>query len=352
MTWLQDHIWPAEGRHVSDEFAHDGSALAMAEMLRGGTTCVNDMYFFPEATARAALRAGMRASLGIIAVEFPSAYATDASGYLHKGLATRDAYQGEATLSFCLAPHAPYTVADATLERIAVLAEELDLPIHTHVHETAAEIEEAVAATGQRPLERLERLGLVTPALVGVHATELKPREIEKLAQARANIVHCPRSNMKLASGACPVAALLEAGINVALGTDGAASNNRLDMWSEMQLAALLGKHVARTATAVPAATALQMATINAARALNLDAETGSLAPGKAADAICVELSGPGQVPMLNVISQLVYSASRDLVTDVWVAGQHLVADRALTRVDMDALERSARSWAERVMSA
>ena len=351
-AWLTERIWPAEARLVTPEFVADGSRLAAAEMLLGGTTCFSDMYYFPDVVAEVARESGLRAVVGMIALEFPTPWARDVDEYIAKGLEVHDRYRADALITTTFAPHAPYSTSDGTLARIRRLADELDVPIHTHVHETAAEIEEAVAATGQRPLERLERLGLVTPALVGVHATELKPREIEKLAQARANIVHCPRSNMKLASGACPVAALLEAGINVALGTDGAASNNRLDMWSEMQLAALLGKHIARTATAVPAATALQMATINAARAFNLDAETGSLAPGKAADAICVELSGPGQVPMLNVISQLVYSASRDLVTDVWVAGQHLVADRALTRVDMDALERSARSWAERVMSA
>ncbi|HST00798.1 MAG TPA: amidohydrolase family protein, partial [Usitatibacter sp.] len=242
MSWLQDHIWPAEGKHVSDAFVHDGSLLAMAEMLRAGVTCVNDMYFFPEATARAALRAGMRTALGVIALEFPSAYAPDAHGYLQKGLAVRDSYRGEPLLSFCLAPHAPYTVGDETMKRIAVLAEELDLPIHCHVHETATEVSQGTAQHGMRPFERLRRLGVVGPRLIAVHAVHLDEHELDVMAREGVSVAHCPSSNLKLASGIAPVAEMRARGIRVGLGTDGAASNNRLDVMTEMRTAALLAK--------------------------------------------------------------------------------------------------------------
>lgn len=349
MTWLQDHIWPAESKHVSDEFAHDGSALAMAEMLRGGTTCVNDMYFFPEATARAALRAGMRASLGIIAVEFPSAYATDAHGYLHKGLATRDAYQGEATLSFCLAPHAPYTVADATLERIAVLAEELDLPIHTHVHETLGEIEQGQARHGMRPLERLRRARIVGPRLIAVHSVHLDDAELDVMAREGVSVAHCPSSNLKLASGIARVADMRRRGIRVGLGTDGAASNNRLDVMGEMRTAALLAKGTSGDAATVSAADALEMATLEGARALGLEAGIGSIERGKWADLAAVELSSVETLPCFDPVSHLVYAAGREHVTHAWVAGETRLDERRLVTLDEQDLRDKALWWRKRL---
>lgn len=349
MSWLQDHIWPAEGRHMSDEFAHDGSALAMAEMLRGGTTCVNDMYFFPEATARAALRAGMRASLGIIAVEFPSAYATDANGYLHKGLATRDAYQGEATLSFCLAPHAPYTVSDATLERVAVLAEELDLPIHTHVHETRAEIEQGQAQHGMRPLERLRRRRIVGPRLIAVHSVHLEDAELDLMAREGVSVAHCPSSNLKLASGIARVADMRRRGIRVGLGTDGAASNNRLDSMTEMRTAALLAKGTSGDASAVSAADALEMATLEGARALGLDRGIGSIERGKWADLAAVELSSVETLPCFDPVSHLVYAAGREHVTHAWVAGEPRLEERRLVTLDEQDLRDKALWWRKRL---
>lgn len=349
--WLKDRIWPAESRWITPEFVADGTELAIAEMLLGGTTCFSDMYYFPDVVAETALRTGIRAVVGMIALEFPTPWATTIDEYIGKGLEVHDRYGPEPLITTTFAPHAPYSVADATLKRIRQLADELEVPIHTHVHETAGELADAVATDGRRPLARLEALGLISPTFVGVHATQLERNEIELLGRARASVVHCPRSNLKLASGACPVAALLEAGVNVALGTDGAASNNRLDMFAEMQTAALLGKLVAGDATAVPAAAALQMATINAARALNLESETGSIAVGKAADLICVQLSEPSQLPVLNPISQLVYAASREQVSDVWVNGEHLVASGGLVRMDRSALASAARSWAERLLA-
>jgi 5-methylthioadenosine/S-adenosylhomocysteine deaminase len=348
--WLKAHVWPAEARWVGPELVGDGTRLAIAEMLMGGITCFSDMYYYPDVTGEVAVASGIRAVLGMIALEFPTAWARDAEDYIRKGLEVHDRFKGEPLITTSFAPHAPYSVSDATLARIRQLADELDVPIHTHLHETAFEISDSVAATGRRPLERLLSLGLVTPAFIGVHATQLTREEIAALATAGASVVHCPRSNLKLASGACPVAELLRAGVNVALGTDGAASNNRLDLWSELQTAALLGKHAAGDATAVPAADALAMATINGARALNLADEIGSLTPGKAADVICVDLSGIEHQPVLDPLSHLVYSASRHDVSDVWVAGEHLVANGELVRLDGASIGAAAERWGRRLI--
>src|SRR6202521_3174285 len=349
MTWLEKHIWPVEAKHVSDAFVHDGSLIAMAEMLRGGVTCVNDMYFFPEATARAALRSGMRAALGVIAIEFPSAYASDAAGYLQKGLATRDAYHGEPLLSFCLAPHSPYTVGDEMLARMAVLAEELDVPIHCHLHETRAEIEQGVAQHGVRPFERLRRLGLVGPRLIAVHSIHLEDSELDLMAREGVSVAHCPSSNLKLASGIAPVAAMRARGIRVGVGTDGAASNNRLDVMTEMRTAALLAKAASGDASVVSAAEALEMATIEGARALGLDGTIGSLVPGKAADLAAVELSSVETLPCFDPVSHLVYAAGREHVSHVWIEGRARVAERRLVGLDEQDLQDKARWWQRRL---
>ena len=347
--WLREHIWPAEARWVGPELVADGTRLAIAEMLAGGITCFSDMYFHADVTGSVAAEIGMRAVLGMIVLDIPTGYAKTADEYLRKGLEIHDRFKAEPLITTAFAPHAPYSVGDATLAHIRRLADELDRPVHIHVHETAAEVAEAVASTGKRPLARLAALGLVNPGLIGVHATALTAGEIELLATAGANVVHCPRSNLKLASGLCPVADLLRAGVNVALGTDGAASNNRLDLWAELETAALLAKQVAGNAAAVPAAQALRMATINGARALGLGGEIGSLVAGKAADVICVDLSGVEHHPMLDPVSQLVYAASRHDVTDVWIAGEQLVADRALLRLDAADVCAAAERWARQL---
>jgi 5-methylthioadenosine/S-adenosylhomocysteine deaminase len=349
MTWLEKHIWPVEAKHVSDEFVHDGSLLAMAEMLRGGVTCVNDMYFFPEATARAALRAGMRAMLGVIAIEFPSAYAADAGGYLQKGLATRDAYQGETLLGFCLAPHSPYTVGDETLKRMVVLAEELDLPIHCHVHETREETVQGAAQHGVRPFERLRRLGVVGPRLIAVHAVHMDESELDTMAREGVSVAHCPSSNLKLASGIAPVAAMRARGIRVGLGTDGAASNDRLDVLTEMRSAALLAKAASGDAAVVGAAEALEMATLQGARALGLDDRIGSLVAGKSADLAAVELSSLETLPCFDPVSHLVYAAGREHVTHVWIEGRARLAGRRLQGLDEQDLQDKARWWQRRL---
>ena len=349
MDWLQDHIWPVETRLVSAEFVHDGTLLACAEMLRGGVTCFNDMYFFPEAAAQAVLASGMRAALGIIAIEMRSPYASDAADYLSKGLAARDDFKHEPLLSFCLAPHAPYTVSDATFERLATYAGQLDMPVHIHLHETADEVHESVSAHKLRPIRRLHKLGLLGPGLIAVHAVHLAPDEIDLLAEHGCHVAHCPASNLKLASGIAPVTALQECGVNIGIGTDGAASNNRLDMFAEMRLAALLAKGASGRATALPAHDVLSMATLNAARALGLDDRIGSLAPGKHADLTAVDLGAPELAPCYDPLSHLVYAAGREHVTHVWVEGRPLVEDGRLTQLDPRDLAARAAQWQKKI---
>ena len=349
MTWLHNHVWPTEQKWVSADFVYDGSLLACAEMLRGGVTCFNDMYFFPEETVRAVEQAGMRATIGLIVVDFPSAWAQDADDYLNKGIELHDQLHNNTLITTAFAPHAPYSVSDAPLQRIAMLAEELDIPVHMHVHETADEVQQAVEKNGKRPLQRLDDLGLLSPRLLAVHMTQLNNDEIKRCAETGVHVVHCPESNLKLASGFCPVHELGKAGINVALGTDGAASNNDLNMFGEMRTAALLGKGIAADASAVPAEQVLRMATINAARSLGLDEHIGSLQAGKAADFIAVQLDGIETEPVYNPVSQLVYATGRDKVTDVWVAGKHLLKDRILTTLETEEILAKTREWRNRI---
>ena len=349
MQWLTQHIWPTEAKHVAPQFVYDGTLLACAEMLRGGVTCMNDMYFFPEAAARAVLASGMRASIGMIAIEFASNYAADAEDYLHKGMATRDEYRSEPMLSFCFAPHAPYTISDRTFERIVTYAEQLDVPIHTHLHETHDEIRQSIEQHHVRPLARMKNLGLLSPSLIAVHAVHLEVAEIELLQAHGVHIAHCPSSNLKLASGFAPIAALSQAGANVGIGTDSAASNNRLDMFEEMRLSALLAKAVSGRAEAVPAQEALRMATLNAARALRLDENIGSIVPGKSADLAAVNLAHVETSPCYDVVSQLVYAASREHVSHVWVRGEARVVEGKLTQLDPHELRAMAARWAERI---
>ena len=345
MRWLEEHIWPAEKRHVSREFVRDGTLLACAEMLRGGITCFNDMYFFPEAALESALEAGMRSSHGIIVIEFPSAYAVDAADYLRKGLELRDRYGDEPLACFTLAPHAPYTVSDASFRQIGTLAAELDLPVHVHLHETEHEVQASLTEHGVRPIERLRRLNLLAPNLISVHSVHLNHEEIALLARHGCSVAHCPSSNLKLASGFAPIAKLAAAGVNIALGTDSAASNNRLDLFEEMRLAALLAKAVAGDAQAMPAHAALRAATLGGAQALGLADRIGSISVGKAADLTAVALRGPELTPVIDPVSHLVYAAGREHVTDVWIAGEPRLREGKLLGEAFSRLENGARLW-------
>ncbi len=345
MDWLKTRIWPAETKHVSAAFVRDGTLLACAEMLRGGITCFNDMYFFPEAAADAALSFGMRVALGIIVIEFPTAYASDADDYLSKGLALRDRLRGDPLISFCMAPHAPYTVADRTFERIATLSAQLDLPIHVHIHETKDEIEQSLARHGVRPLERLRRLGLLGPGLIGVHAVHLDEREIALLAENGCTVAHCPTSNMKLASGIAPAVQIEKAGVRLGLGTDGAASNNRLDMFQEMRHAGLLAKVTSGDAAALDAHALLRMATLNGAAALGMEERIGSIQSGKAADLCAIRLDALETNPCFDPASHLVYAAGREHVSHVWVNGVLRVENGVLQGCDTSQLLDTVNLW-------
>jgi len=349
MNWLQDHIWPAEGRWVDSEFIQDGSLLAVAEMLKSGTTCFNDMYFYPDVTARIADTVGIRASVGLIVLDFPTVWANDADEYIHKGIEVHDHYRNNSLISTAFAPHAPYTVSDAPLERVVTLAEELDIPIHMHVHETDFEIQESIKQHNKRPLQRLKELGITSPRLIAVHMTQVNNDDLDILTESGCSIAHCPESNLKLASGFCPVNQLIEAGINVALGTDGAASNNDLDMIGEIRTAALLAKSVANDASALPADQALRMATINSATALGLDKTIGSLESGKSADIVALDMHHLATQPLYHPISQLVYAANRQQVSDVWVAGKQLLHKHELMTIEQEDIISRAKNWSARI---
>ena len=347
--WLQDHIWPAETAHMSAQFVYDGTRLACAEMLKGGITCFNDMYFFPEAAATAAAEFGMRAMIGITALEFPTPYASDADDYINKGLAAREAWLDNPLIGFCLAPHAPYTVADPTFERILTLSEQLNLPIHCHIHETRHELDESQAHHAQTPLQRLHKLGLTGPSLIGVHAVHVDENDMEILAKSGSSIAHCPTSNLKLASGIAPVARMRQLGINVGLGTDGAASNNRLDLFGEMRLASLLAKGSTGDASALPASEVLRMATHNGALALGLGNEIGSISPGKAADLCAIELGSLETRPCFDPLSHLIHVAGRENVTHVWVDGKCCVDHKTLVIEGQNDLDSATALWQNRL---
>ena len=321
MAWLNAHIWPVEKQLVSPGLVRDGSLLGCAEMLSGGVTCFNDMYFYPGETAESALKAGMRANLGLVVLEFPLPYASDADDYLQKGLEARDQWRGNPLLTSSLAPHAPYTVSNATFEKVVTYAEQLGVGIHIHLHETQDEVAQSITQYGVSPVRRLADIGVLGPNVVAAHCTCMLEEDMNILAAHGSHVAHCPLSNLKLASGIAPVSTMLAKGINVGIGTDGAASNNRLDMFAEMRTAALLAKGISEDPTAVPAALALEMATLNGARALGLDDKIGSIEVGKVADLTAVALTSPETMPCFDPISHLVYVLGREHVSHVWVAG-------------------------------
>ena len=349
MIWLKDHIWPIEAKVMGPEFVRDGIELAIAEMLRGGTTCCNENYFFPDIQAATYRRLGFRAMVGLPVIEFPSAWANTRDEYFDKALAVHDEFRDELLLGTSFAPHAPYTVSDASFERIRMLSDQLDLPVHLHLHETAQEVEGSKREHGARPFARMRALGLVNDHLIAVHMTQLTDAEMAACAEAGVSVVHCAESNLKLASGFCPVQKLRDAGVNVALGTDGCASNNDLDMIGEMRTAALLAKAVANDASALDAASTLRAATLGGARALGWDGHIGSIEAGKQADLTAVRLDDIETQPMYEVISQLVYAGGRHQVSDVWIAGVRKLRTRVPVDLDMVELRAMARRWRERI---
>ncbi|MDF3162423.1 TRZ/ATZ family hydrolase [Pseudomonas proteolytica] len=349
MTWLQQHIWPAEAKWVDEAFVRDGTDLAIAEQIKGGISCFSDMYFFPKVASERVHNSGLRAQIAIPILDFPIPGAANADEAIRQGVELFGDLKHHPRIKIAFGPHAPYTVSDANLEKVRVIAEELDAAIHMHVHETAVEVQQSVEQYGERPLARLARLGLLGPRLQAVHMTQISEDDLALLVESNSSVIHCPESNLKLASGFCPVERLWQAGVNVAVGTDGAASNNDLDLLGETRTAALLAKAVAGSASALDAHRALRMATLNGARAMGLEAEIGSLEVGKAADIVAFDLSGLAQQPIYDPVSQLIYATGRDCVKHLWVGGKQLLDDRQLTRMDEQQLSAMATAWGQRI---
>ncbi len=352
MTWLNDHMWPAESAHVSHEFVHDGSQLAIAEMIKSGTTCFADMYFFPKATIEAAKKAGIRAYIAPPVFDFPSNWKNGSQAYIDAitKLALEQQNPGSNELiTIAFGPHAPYTVSDNTFEAILTANQNLQLGVHIHVHETEAEVEQSIKQHGLRPLQRLKNLGVLSPKTQCVHMTQICDKDIEILKETATSVIHCPRSNMKLASGQTPIQLMRENGIPTGLGTDSAASNNSLNMISEMTQAALLAKVTANNAEALSAEQALQLATIDSAKALGLGHKIGSIEIGKQADITAVDLSKIAQQPVYSPLSSLVYSESSQSVSNVWINGKQLLENGCLTTVDESAVLSKTQQWREKL---
>ena len=348
--WLEEHIWPIEAALVDKDFVRDGTKLAVAEMLSSGTTCFNDMYFYGDETARVCIDTGIRASIGMIVILFPSSWATSVDEYFRKGQKIHDDFRSHPLISCTFAPHAPYSVDDDCLSRIATLSEEMDVQVHMHLHETKAEISESIKNYGISPIQRLARHGLLSPRLTAVHVTSIGDEELHLLARSGVNIVHCPRSNLKLGSGVAPILQMVESGLNVAIGTDSAASNNDLDMFGEMRTASLLAKGVNELPTALPASTSLKMATYNGAKAMGLADSIGSLEIGKFADIVALEIDQLGSAPTYDPIAQIVYNGHRDQIRGVWVAGRQLVKDGKLTTLEEEKLLERVRYWRDKIV--
>ena len=349
MDWLNNHIWPSEKKWISPVFVKDGTKLAIAEMIRSGTTCFNDMYFFSDNTAEVCVNIGMRAVIGLIVIDIPTSWASNSDEYITKGEYIHDTFKHNPLISTAFAPHAPYTVSDDSLKRIAVLAEELDVPIHMHIHETNDEIEQSIKQYGKRPLSRLSDLGLLSSRLIAVHMTQLEKNEINELKRTRVSVAHCPESNLKLASGLCPIGELQKNNINVCIGTDGAASNNDLDMIGEMHTAALLAKGVSNDCICSDSHTTLRMATLNGAKALGLNKLIGSLKKGKQADVVAIDLNQIETIPLYEPLSQIIYAADRRQISDVWIAGKRLLKNRELTTLKYEELLENSKLWGEKI---
>jgi 5-methylthioadenosine/S-adenosylhomocysteine deaminase len=348
-VWLQQHIWPIEGAVIGPDFVADGITLAIAEMLRGGTTCVNENYFFPDVQAATYKKHGFRARIGLPVIDFPTAWAKSDDEYFARAGEVHDAWRDDALIATAFAPHAPYTVNDANFERVRLLSDQLDIPVHLHLHETAQEVQQSLDEYGQRPIARLDRLGLIDERLIAVHMTQLTDAEIHLCAERGVSVVHCPESNLKLASGFCPACALERAGVNLAIGTDGCASNNDLDMFGEARTAALLAKAVANDAAALDAFDTLRAATLGGAKAIGFGDRIGSIEPGKQADLACVDLSALETQPLHHVVSQLIYATGRQQVSDVWIAGQPKLIRRQLVDIDMDGVIANAKQWRAKI---
>ena len=348
-TWLNEAIWPLEAKWVDDSFVRDGTRLAIVEMIRSGITCFSDMYYYPEVVAEQAKEAGIRAQVAFPVIQFPNAWSASTEEGFHKGFALHDTYRNDPQIEVAFGPHSVYTITDDDLDKILTYSEELDANVQIHLHENAAELKENHALFGTSGVEYLNQRGLLGPRLQAVHTTQLTAEEIGLFAQNNVHVIHCPTSNAKLASGVCPTSELIEAGVNVALGTDGAASNNTLDLLNEARLASLMAKLQRQDAAALPARTVLEMATINGARALGLADQIGSLETGKAADMIAIDVSGPEYQPLFDPLAQIVHTSSASAVSHVWAAGDCILDNRVLPSLDLMATLEAVAMWRNRI---
>ena len=345
MPWLTEKIWPTEARLVTEKSVYDGTLLACREMIRGGITCFNDMYFYPASAAKAVIDSGMRAMIGLIVFDTPSIHTTGADDCLAQAEDMLSRFPAHERISFCLAPHAPYTVSDDSFLKIAALNKKYHRRVTLHLHETMGEIENSLKQHGVRPIDRIDQLGLLDNNLIAVHSTHLNEADIEKMSKANSSVVHCPASNLKLASGIAPITDLLKKDISVALGTDGSASNNRLDILEEMRLASLLAKTQSLDPTSVSAYQALSLATLGGATALGLSDTIGSIIKGKQADLCAVNLSLPEYQPCYNPVSHLVYVCGREAVTGVWISGENQLSVGNLQQALYKTLDNSVAMW-------
>ena len=352
MDWLENKIWPLEQQFVDPEFVFDGSQLAIAEMLRSGTTCFSDMYFFPDACAQAVQQTGIKAQLSFPVFDFPSAWGNGPDDYLSKGEALIQQFSQHSRLSIVPGPHAPYTVSDQVLLDAKQLANRYQTGLQMHLHETEFEVNDAVSSNGIRPIQRLLELGLLDKSFQAVHMTCLNAEDIAICRDTELSIVHCPISNLKLGSGFLPLQAVVKADINIALGTDGAASNNSLNMFNELQTAALIAKGSAKDPSLLPARQAIAMATLYGAKALGLEQSTGSIAVGKDADIIAIDISQLEQQPHFDTLSLLTYSNIGPRVSHSYVQGKCLMQDyqfTAASKLDIDAITARAKYWQDKI---
>jgi len=348
-SWLRTRIWPLEARWMSSEFVADGVALALIEMLKSGTTCFSDMYFYPEVTASAVRDCGMRAQITFPLIDFANAWSKSAAEGFRKGLALHDAYRDDPLIRIGFGPHSAYALRDDDLIKTLTLADEIDAPIHMHLNETAHEVAAARRDLGRSHIQHLADIGMLVPRLQAVHLTQIDDAELELLIEGGVRAIHCPQSNLKLGSGIADIARMRRRGLVVGLGTDGAAANNSLDLFTEARIAALLAKTVSGNPATLDAFEALELTTLGSARALGLDATIGSIELGKAADLISIDLTHSGALPVHRPESTLLYTASGSHVRNVWIAGRRLICDGQATTLDETDIRARATAWSSRL---
>ena len=350
--WLTKYIFPAEAKNVTEEFVRAGTRLGLAEMIRGGTTTYCDMYYFEDAIADETAKAGVRGVLGETVIDFPVAdnkTNAEAMAYVERFVKK---WQGNELIVPAVAPHAPYTVSEEHLKAVRAFSDRTGAPIVIHISETKREVDDSLKAKGASPVDYLSRLGFLNDRVIAAHMVWPNAGELVILKRAGVGVVHNPQSNMKLASGVAPVPKMIAEGLRVGLGTDGAASNNDLSMWEEMDTAAKLHKLVSGDPKVMSAEQAFELATIGGARALHLEKEIGSIEPGKRADFVLVNRDALNQIPLYNIYSDLVYATKASDVETVIINGKVVMRDRLLLTLDEAAIKEGARVFREKVIKS